>query len=105
MKKINGLFSSFGWFVFSFCYPVLASMGEGMPWEGPLTKISNSLSGPVAKTAGVIAIATTGLTLAMGESGGLFRRLIQVVFGLAIAFSAATWGLSFMGFSSGALIP
>lgn len=76
-----------------------------MPWEGPLTRISNSLSGPVAKAAGVIAIASTGLALALGESGGLFRRLMQVVFGLAIAFSAATWGLSFLGFGSGALIP
>ena len=102
---MKSLFSAFGWSIFSFCYPVLASMGSGMPWEGPLTKISNSLSGPVAKAAGVVAIATTGLTLAMGESGGIFRRLIQVVFGLAIAFSAATWGINFMGFGSGALIP
>lgn len=105
MSQFKSLFSSLGWFIFSFCYPALASMGQGMPWEGPLTSISNSLSGPVAKAAGVVAIATTGLTLAMGESGGLFRRLVQVVFGLAIAFSAATWGLSFLGFGSGALIP
>jgi len=105
VRLIKSLFSSLGWFIFSFCYPLLASMGDGMPWEGPLTKIANSLSGPVAKSAGVIAIAMTGLTLAMGESGGFFRKLIQVVFGLAIAFSAATWGLTFMGFGSGALIP
>lgn len=105
MRQIKSLFSSLGWFVFSFCYPVLASMGEGMPWEGPLTRISNSLSGPVAKSAGVVAIVATGLTLALGEGGGLFKRVIQIVFGLAIAFSAGTWGLSFMGFGSGALIP
>lgn len=76
-----------------------------MPWEGPLTRIANSLSGPVAKAAGVVAIAGTGLSLALGEGGGFFRRMLQVVFGLAIAFSAATWGLSFLGFGSGAWVP
>lgn len=105
MKKIVDLLSSVQWLLFSFSFPVLASLGEGMPWEGPLIRIANSLSGPVAKAAGVVAIAGTGLSLALGEGGGFFRRMLQVVFGLAIAFSAATWGLSFLGFGSGALVP
>ncbi|MEM7588885.1 MAG: TrbC/VirB2 family protein [Myxococcota bacterium] len=75
--------------------------GSSLPWEGPLTQIANSLTGPVAKAGGVIAIAVSGLTLAMGESGGFFRRMLQVVFGLGVAFSAATWGVSFLGFGSG----
>lgn len=75
-----------------------------MPWEDPLDQITESLTGPVARSVGLIALAMTGITLAMGEAGGLFRRLVQVVFGLSIAFSAATWGMSLFGNASGALL-
>lgn len=77
-----------------FICPDLLAFGGGMPWEDPLEQIADSLTGPVARTIGLIAMAMTGITLAMGEAGGIFRRLVQVVFGLSIAFSAATWGLA-----------
>lgn len=64
--------------------------GQGMPWEGPLQKIMDSISGPVAKVLGVIVIVIAGLGIAFGESGSGVRRLFQVVLGLAIAFSAAS---------------
>ncbi len=86
------------------CPELFASMGGGMPWEDPLDQITESLTGPVARSVGLIALAATGLALAMGEAGGLFKRLVQVVFGLSIAFSAASWGMSLFGTSSGALL-
>ena len=46
------------------------------------------VQGPVAKIISVIIIIITGLTLAFGETSGGFRRLIQIVFGLSIAFAA-----------------
>ena len=85
------------------CLDLFAS-DSGMPWEDPLNQITDSLTGPVARSVGLIALAATGLTLAMGEAGGIFRRLVQVVFGLSIAFSAATWGMSLFGTASGALL-
>lgn len=88
------------WFI---CPELLAS-DTGMPWEDPLNQITESLTGPVARSVGLIALAVTGLTLAMGEAGGIFRRLVQVVFGLSIAFSAASWGMSLFGTASGALL-
>lgn len=85
-----------------FCLPVLAqASGSGMPWEGPLQNILDSLTGPVAKIAGVAAIAMTGLALAFGEGGGLMRKILGIVFGLSIAFSASTFGISFFGYSGG----
>ncbi len=59
---------------------------------------------PVAKVMSVIVIIVTGLALAFGESSGGFRRLIQIVFGLSIAFAASSFFLSFFSFSGGALI-
>lgn len=72
-----------------------------MPWEGPLTKILNSFSGPVAKVVGTLAIVMTGLGLAFGEGGGNLRKMLQIVFGLSIAFTASSFFLNFFGFSAG----
>ncbi|WP_415554540.1 TrbC/VirB2 family protein [Gluconobacter potus] len=77
--------------------------GSNMPWEQPLTQILDSVQGPVAKIISVIIITVTGLTLAFGETSGGFRRLIQIVFGLSIAFAASSFFLSFFSFSGGAL--
>ena len=78
--------------------------GSSMPWEQPLQKILQSVEGPVSKIIAVIIIIVTGLTLAFGDSSGGFRRLIQIVFGLSIAFAASSVFLSFFSFGGGALI-
>jgi type IV secretory pathway VirB2 component (pilin) len=83
--------------------PALAS-GSSMPWESPLQSILESIEGPVAKIIAVIIIIVTGLTLAFGETSGGFRRLIQIVFGLSIAFAASSFFLSFFSFGGGALV-
>jgi type IV secretion system protein TrbC len=78
--------------------------GTNMPWEQPLQQILDSVQGPVAKIVAVIIIIVTGLTLAFGETAGGFRRLIQIVFGLSIAFAASSFFLSFFSFGGGALV-
>ncbi|MBN8945527.1 MAG: TrbC/VirB2 family protein [Rhodanobacter sp.] len=78
--------------------------GSNMPWEAPLQSILDSIQGPVAKIIAVIVIIVTGLTLAFGDSSGGFRRLIQIVFGLSIAFAASSFFLSFFSFSGGAVV-
>lgn len=92
------------WSVFFYSNSLLASSGEGMPWEGPLTRLANSLTGPVARVAGIIAIGGAGLLLALNQSDGFGRTAIRIIFGLTIAFAASTWGLSFFGFGSGLVI-
>jgi type IV secretion system protein TrbC len=78
--------------------------GSNMPWEAPLQSILDSIQGPVAKIIAVIIIIVTGLTLAFGDTSGGFRRLIQIVFGLSIAFAASSFFLTFFSFSGGALV-
>ncbi len=78
--------------------------GTNMPWETPLTTILDSIQGPVARIVGVIIIIVTGLTLAFGDTAGGFRRLIQIVFGLSIAFAASSFFLTFFSFAGGAVI-
>jgi type IV secretory pathway VirB2 component (pilin) len=78
--------------------------GSGMPWEAPLQRILDSIEGPVAKVIAVVTIIITGLSLAFGDMGGGLRRLLQIVFGLSIAFAATSFFLSFFSFAGGALI-
>ena len=78
--------------------------GSNMPWEQPLQQILQSIEGPVAKIMAVIIIVVTGLTLAFGDTSGGFRRLVQIVFGLSIAFAASSFFLSFFSFGGGALV-
>lgn len=84
--------------------PAAYASGSNMPWETPLNAILQSVQGPVAKIISVIIITVTGLSLAFGDTSGGFRRLIQIVFGLSIAFAASSFFLSFFSFSGGALI-
>ena len=90
-------------FLFVATAPALAA-GSNMPWEQPLNQILQSIQGPVTKVIATIVIITTGLSLAFGDAGGGFRRLIQIVFGLSIAFAASSFFLSFFQFSGGVLI-
>ena len=84
--------------------PAAFAAGSSMPWEQPLQQVLQSVEGPVAKIVAVIIIIVTGLTLAFGDSSGGFRRLIQIVFGISIAFAASSFFLSFFSFGGGVLV-
>jgi len=86
-----------------FASPAYAA-GSGMPWEGPLQSILESIEGPVAQILGSITIIFSGLALGFGESGGGMRKLLQIVFGLSIAFTATSFFLSFFSFAGGATL-
>ena len=79
--------------------PRIVSAAVDLPWESPLEKIAASASGPVAKMIGIIAIVCTGLSLAASVPRGMIKRVLQVVFGLSIAFTAASFFLGFLGYS------
>jgi len=78
--------------------------GSSMPWEAPLQSILDSVQGPVARIVAVIIIIVTGLALAFGDTSGGFRKLVQIVFGLSIAFAASSFFLTFFSFSGGAVV-
>lgn len=98
----------FLWLVLLACLALSAdpahATGSNMPWEAPLESILQSIEGPVARIVAVIIITITGLTLAFGETSGGFRRLIQIVFGLSIAFAATSFFLAFFTFGGGAVV-
>lgn len=75
--------------------------GSGMPWEGPLQQIVESITGPVVQAAAVVAVVLFGAGVAMSENGSSMRRGLGILFGLSIAFAASTFFLEFFGFAGG----
>ncbi|MDZ4777123.1 MAG: TrbC/VirB2 family protein [Alphaproteobacteria bacterium] len=78
--------------------------GSGMPWEGPLQQIVDSITGPVARAAAVIAIVIAGITIIFSEGGGGVRKLAFVGLGIAIMFAAVSFFMNFFGFAGGAVL-
>ncbi|HHE08204.1 MAG TPA: conjugal transfer protein TrbC [Chlorobaculum parvum] len=83
---------------------VAFATSTGMPWETPLNQLLDSLNGPVSRVLGAAAIIGLGIGISFSEGGGMMRKALWVVMGLAIAFNALSWGLTFMGFGGGLLV-
>ena len=84
--------------------PPAFAAGSGMPWEGPLEQVVDSITGPVARAAAVIAIVLAGVTIIFSEGGGGVRKLAFVGLGIAIMFAAVSFFLDFFGFAGGAIL-
>lgn len=82
----------------------LAAAGTGLPWEGPLTVLSNSITGPVAFSVALIAIVIAGGVLIFGGDLNQFARVaIFIVLVLSLIIGAANFLSSTFG-TTGALI-
>ena len=82
-----------------------ATGGSGLPWETPLTTLSNSVTGPVAYAVSLIGIVGAGgiLIFAGGQVNEFLRAVLFCV--LVIAFIiAAKNTLTAFGFAAGAEI-
>jgi type IV secretion system protein VirB2 len=78
------------------------SGGDPMPWEGPMDRFLAFFTGPFVRIAAIIAIVLLGVGMAFSENGTGMRKMVTAFFGIALAFGAATWGLTFFGFTGGA---
>ena len=70
--------AAFGLALLACAAPAYAA-GSGMPWEGPLEQIVDSITGPVARAAAVIAIVIAGVTIIFSEGGGFIFNAIHNV--------------------------
>ena len=52
----------------------------GMPYEGALEKLKNSLTGPVAQTVAIVGIVASGATLIFGgEISGFLKSVVYLI--------------------------
>lgn len=78
--------------------------GGGLPWEGPLQTLSGSLTGPVATSIALIAIAVAGGVLIWGGEINRFASMavyIVLVLGLLVMANNVLTTL----YTSGMVIP
>src|SRR5438046_8838788 len=67
-----------------------AQGGQALPWEAPLTRLQQSLSGPVAGAIAVIALVAIGVVLVFGGEGHeVARRSVYAVCAIAVIVSTA----------------
>lgn len=84
----------------------LAHAGPALPWDGPITTVVNNLTGPVATGISTVAFLSAGAALIFGgdDLGGIAKKLLYVVLGVALIVFGANF-LSMIGLvNSGALI-
>jgi type IV secretion system protein VirB2 len=63
--------------------------GGGLPWEGPLARLSDSISGPVAFAISLTGIIACGATLIWGgEISEFTRRIIYLVMVICVVVFA-----------------
>ena len=80
--------------------PAIASEGTGgsLPYEGWLTNLRNSVTGPVAFALSIIGIVVAGGILIFGgELNGFFRTLIFIVLVMALLVGAQNMMSTFFG--------
>ena len=83
-----------------------AHAGPALPWDGPITTVVNNLTGPVATGISTVAFLAAGAALIFGgdDLGGIAKKLLYVVLGVALIVFGANF-LSMIGLvNSGALI-
>jgi type IV secretion system protein VirB2 len=63
----------------------------GMPWETPLSKVRDSLTGPVAYSVVIISIVVAGiLSFINRQTEGIFHTIIGIIIVAAVIFGAVT---------------
>jgi type IV secretion system protein TrbC len=85
-----------------FVSQVFASGGtkSDLPFVSTVTKLKDAISGPFLLSGAIIMVVATCLMLAFGEWGDGFKRMINVVLWLSVAFAAATFISTMFGTGS-----
>lgn len=72
--------------------------GGGLPYEGPLSQLRNSVTGPVAFTLSLIGIIVAfGVLIFGGEIGGFFKTIVFIVLLVATLVGAQNFMSQFFG--------
>ena len=83
-------------------FPDIAhASSTGMPWEGPLTKLVDSITGPVAFGISVLALVASVAGLVFGgELSGLIKNMLFLALGISVIVFATNMLRSLFNVSS-----
>ena len=93
IKKSKSLVSRLVLLSFGLASPLFASSsggGSALPWEGPLQRVIDSLTGPVATGIGTLALFVAGGMLIFGsEIADFTKRVLYAVLAASIMLLGA----------------
>ena len=79
--------------------------GTGLPWDGPIEKLSAGLSGPVAFMFALGGMVVLGVRWIFGgEMGAMTRSLLTAISGIALLVFAADFLAGLFGVSAALMI-
>jgi type IV secretory pathway VirB2 component (pilin) len=91
--------------VFLMCAAQAHAGGTGLPWDGPIEKIAQGLSGPVAFLFALGGMVVLGVRWVFGgEMGSMTRSLLTAVAGIALLVFAADFLSGLFGVSSALIL-
>ncbi|MFN7098228.1 MAG: TrbC/VirB2 family protein [Gammaproteobacteria bacterium] len=77
-----------------------ASFAASLPFDDTMGELQKAISGKFLTSVAVIMIVITCAMLAFGEWGDGFKKIINIVLWLSVAFGATTMVTSFFGGAS-----
>lgn len=87
------------------CAVEASAGGTGLPWDGPIEKLSNGLSGPVAFLFALGGMVVLGIKWIFGgEMGAMTRSLLTAVAGIALLVFAADFLAGLFGVSGSLIV-
>jgi type IV secretion system protein TrbC len=94
-KLINCLLLILGSF-----HSAIAGHTSNLPFNSTMNMLKDAISGPFLLAASIIMIVITCMMLAFGEWGDGFKKLINIVLWLSIAFTATSFITTMFGASA-----
>jgi type IV secretion system protein VirB2 len=71
--------------------------GTSLPFDSVMQKLEGAISGDFLTATAIIMIIVTCLMLAFGEWGDGFKKIINIVLWLSVAFAAASFVTGLFG--------
>ncbi len=93
VKKLFAIVSS----VFLPLSSAFASSTSNLPFTSPMSMLAQAITGSALTSISVIMIAATCLMLAFHEWGEGFKKIINIVLWLSIAFGATSFIMTMFG--------
>jgi type IV secretory pathway VirB2 component (pilin) len=74
-----------------------STTGSNLPFNSTMNTLKDAISGPFLLAAAIIMIVITCLMLAFGEWGDGFKKIINIVLWLSVAFAATSFITTMFG--------
>ena len=78
-------------------HAAFASSTGNLPFNSTMNTLKDAISGPFLLSASIIMIVVTCLMLAFGEWGDGFKKFINIVLWLSVAFGAVSFVTTMFG--------